>query len=452
MSDFLDNLAARNLNLANTAQPRLASRFEPAPSIGAPALVFPHEGALDDSAIEIEERNDGLETGDWSPISEATGARREQKPASQPSTRRSPKTEPKQELPGAVAHETEIEPRSHREGHEISPRHDRVPANQVPAATSRRHFDKPEPFTESSFEKSTQLTSSAIMEPRSEASLIVEEKIIVEGYEMSPRHDRAPTSQASVAARRRHFDKPEPFTESGFEESTRRTSTAITEPQSEASLIVKEKIIVEGDEISPRHDRDHTRQAPVAARRDHFDKPGPFTESGFEKPAQLTSSAITELRSEDSSIVEEKIIMERSFSDSPFIARREDRGGDGGRRREGRGGDRGRMAGPLQSAVEPATRRTGVESESETATAKPAPEVSKKIVAEPRVSLYVEPRRADLTAQPPSAPEAPVINVTIGRVEVRANVTSAPSPKPRPAPKTMSLDEYLRQRANGGNR
>jgi hypothetical protein len=197
----------------------------------------------------------------------------------------------------------------------------------------------------------------------------------------------------------------------------------------------------EAHEISPPHDRGLMRQVPVATRRSHFDKPEPFIESGFEEAPRRTSGAIREPRSEASSIIEGKIIAAPAFTDSPFIARREDREGDGDR-----------MVGPLHSAVEPATRQAGAKSEPETAPAKPAPEVPKKIVAEPRVSLYVEPRRADLTAQPPSAPEAPVINVTIGRVEVRANVRSAPSPKPRPTPKTMSLDEYLRQRANGGNR
>ena len=49
-------------------------------------------------------------------------------------------------------------------------------------------------------------------------------------------------------------------------------------------------------------------------------------------------------------------------------------------------------------------------------------------------------------------PETPVINVTIGRVEIRAAVSSAP-PKQSPAkPQTLSLDEYLRKRRNGGER
>lgn len=58
--------------------------------------------------------------------------------------------------------------------------------------------------------------------------------------------------------------------------------------------------------------------------------------------------------------------------------------------------------------------------------------------------------------QPPQAkpgPVAPVIRVTIGRIEVRAVAAPTPSPAPRPAhrgPK-LSLDEYLRARNGHGS-
>jgi hypothetical protein len=53
-----------------------------------------------------------------------------------------------------------------------------------------------------------------------------------------------------------------------------------------------------------------------------------------------------------------------------------------------------------------------------------------------------------LSVQAP--PPAPTIHVTIGRVEVRATTPAVPASKPRPAPRTMSLDDYLRQRSRGG--
>jgi hypothetical protein len=71
---------------------------------------------------------------------------------------------------------------------------------------------------------------------------------------------------------------------------------------------------------------------------------------------------------------------------------------------------------------------------------------------EPRVTRYAE---AEDEAESRHAPNvAPTINVTIGRLEVRA-VAPAPVAVARrqsaPTPPT-SLDHYLRQRAGGGDR
>ncbi len=63
----------------------------------------------------------------------------------------------------------------------------------------------------------------------------------------------------------------------------------------------------------------------------------------------------------------------------------------------------------------------------------------------------VNQHEAALTMQEPSTP-APTIQVTIGRIEVRA--TPPPTPRPqaaRSAPSVMSLDDYLNQRAKGGH-
>jgi hypothetical protein len=59
-------------------------------------------------------------------------------------------------------------------------------------------------------------------------------------------------------------------------------------------------------------------------------------------------------------------------------------------------------------------------------------------------------------AREQSTEEAHTIQVTIGRIEVRAlAATEAPSKnsrRERKAPSLMSLDDYLRQRARGGQR
>ena len=59
--------------------------------------------------------------------------------------------------------------------------------------------------------------------------------------------------------------------------------------------------------------------------------------------------------------------------------------------------------------------------------------------------------RSLIPQQPKSSPVKPSINVTIGRIEVRATLPPASAKTQRPAPPILSLDEYLHQRA-GGNR
>jgi hypothetical protein len=53
---------------------------------------------------------------------------------------------------------------------------------------------------------------------------------------------------------------------------------------------------------------------------------------------------------------------------------------------------------------------------------------------------------------PETKPPEAVINVTIGRVEVRAVAPPIRERPRRKAPATMTLEDYLRQRANGGRR
>ncbi len=48
------------------------------------------------------------------------------------------------------------------------------------------------------------------------------------------------------------------------------------------------------------------------------------------------------------------------------------------------------------------------------------------------------------------AEAAPTIQVSIGRIEVRAVPPPPPSAKPRAGPAPMTLEEYLRQRNGGG--
>jgi hypothetical protein len=77
------------------------------------------------------------------------------------------------------------------------------------------------------------------------------------------------------------------------------------------------------------------------------------------------------------------------------------------------------------------------------------------VAAEPALVRNGSPRQtaavvpAIATVAPPLVPRAePVVNITIGRIEIRAT-TPAPASSPRPAPatpRTLTLDDYLAQR------
>lgn len=74
------------------------------------------------------------------------------------------------------------------------------------------------------------------------------------------------------------------------------------------------------------------------------------------------------------------------------------------------------------------------------------------IIVQPEVTPYA--RKAETAAaEPVKLDAAPTVQVTIGRVEVRAMLTpAAPSRRERPTPAVMGLDEYLRRRAGPGSR
>jgi len=75
------------------------------------------------------------------------------------------------------------------------------------------------------------------------------------------------------------------------------------------------------------------------------------------------------------------------------------------------------------------------------------------IAVQPQITTYAESsqQRQNVSAEPPEA--APTIHVTIGRLEVRATPPpSSPKNEKRSRAPVMSLDEYLRQRAQGNGR
>lgn len=76
------------------------------------------------------------------------------------------------------------------------------------------------------------------------------------------------------------------------------------------------------------------------------------------------------------------------------------------------------------------------------------------VVARPQVTHAprAEPAAPQATKEALAPEVAPTIQVTIGRVEVRATPPAPALKRPRAKPPAMSLDEYLRQRNQGGQR
>jgi hypothetical protein len=86
--------------------------------------------------------------------------------------------------------------------------------------------------------------------------------------------------------------------------------------------------------------------------------------------------------------------------------------------------------------------------------ARPAvtPESAANVIAQPLVTRSMEAKVSAEAASNEAVEAAPVINITIGRVEVRAaHAPAAPRQQSGAAPR-LSLDDYLRRRAGGGGR
>jgi hypothetical protein len=84
----------------------------------------------------------------------------------------------------------------------------------------------------------------------------------------------------------------------------------------------------------------------------------------------------------------------------------------------------------------------------------PTPRLPTSVVVRPQIAAIAS---AELARSAPFAPGStaesmPTIQVTIGRVEVRATPLPPAPQKPRSGPPVMTLDEYLRQRTQGGQR
>jgi hypothetical protein len=105
------------------------------------------------------------------------------------------------------------------------------------------------------------------------------------------------------------------------------------------------------------------------------------------------------------------------------------------------------MGPPLSEVERPVAYRPQTTSPAQVPFAEPQPA--------PRLPRHAEPMRSQALQRPelPQAfrPAPPTVHVSIGRIEVRAEITSpAPAPRvQRPRPSTLSLDQFLKQAGKG---
>ena len=125
-----------------------------------------------------------------------------------------------------------------------------------------------------------------------------------------------------------------------------------------------------------------------------------------------------------------------------------------------------------RKTAQPSAERTEVRSQHLAAATDPPPQAMEKGVHKPqatprtsapfaepqpapRLTAHAEPVRSPASHRPELAqslrPAPPTVHVSIGRIEVRAEITSpAPrAPAQRPRPSTLSLDQFLKQAGSG---
>lgn len=419
MSDYLSNLVARQLGLAEAVRPRLAGRFEPPVGVRVPgaADAAATEGKPEsyESAVEVERQPRAARGGAEreSTPREETARFASEEPArfASPARRSSPSAEPVIDSPRTEASYTH--PATHHAPPESTPPQTQprvtTPANVSPVANDERPAVRAE--AESSqppVVKAVERRSPSADEDESGTTprrrLVAPEPAAAEP---SPKRD-----SATRDARQGTLEKSRPSSADPLTPTVK--SSAASRPHDEAAA-------------SRTHD-DRRAHAPPqrAAPRAAEAEPSVYLGEANAVPqrAALQAGEAEPPRRAATPPHEKSAASERAPSYvEPLVA-----------------------AEALGRAAEPAPAR----GDGEFAPARGDGRAS-VLTVEPLVSRHVPPRRDEYGAPRPTAEAAPTINVTIGRVEVRA--TQAPPAATRrrgDAPQRVSLDEYLRQRAGGG--
>jgi hypothetical protein len=412
MSDFLRSLVARQLGGAETVRPRLAGRFEPPPDAFAPE-AFPRAEGWGGPDAETLELSVEVETRPARPRDDATTrvvheATRESAPRPEPSDAPAPFVEaPREESRPPLS-------RERRPAQVSEPAPDATPAARLDERREEQATPAPPARAETRAAARAGEEGVAPVRPKSIVPAPAEEAArradeVARRADEAAREARAQTVpgveeaapfKPAVQARVR-----EPEEDEGPREQAVRTAD---ESRPFAPLVIRARARGERRETSAPEQREPSRQMSDDAER----PAARATTAQTSPPAPLEDARAT--RAPEASATLKRI--EPAHMHEPAHTHEPARAAEG----------------EAESPAPRSTRRVGQE---QAAFAQPASRRGAR-------------QAAAREAARPRAEAAPTINVTIGRVEVRA--TQAPTPAPRRAEASaprLSLDDYLRRRS-----
>lgn len=389
MSDFLSNLAARSLGVAEVVRPRVASLFEPA------GVAASWAGILDLPSVH---KDVALNARPSAPLEFTHFFEPPSAPSSQPD------------------------------------RHEGGQIHAIAPATS----DRAGRSTEGSWSAALQADSLTVergIEARSPESTVAPATRALDPSRVSPpammRTGEAgavrPSGQSSLATRPARV----PDWADGDESSSRAAT-------SESWRRVNERLGASGD-LRPA-DESHRQAVSLATERD-----------AEPRSPEATAAPVARFRDSVARPFETGALRQSVPDASTTRPARVRDVGDGGeaflstvRRDDARPANEA-LRGFLDSRSPDPSRGKPI-APPEPGTARPV-----RIVVEPRVALDAE--QGGPGRPRPAVRAEPTIQVTIGRVEVRATHPAPPViPRDRRTPTAMSLEEYLRRRADGSAR
>jgi len=406
MNDFLGSLIARNLTQAETLLPRPASWFEPsAPDLSsaAPARPEPVAGQEDPGAERELPWLESVDTILAPPL-----------PAP-----RQPRTGPNQFMaPPPVAPAEGVA--TTVETLPVTPLE--PPRQPRPAPSSRR--PRPRPAAETP--ATDTLRGQAASQPHEATAPPIRPDQAPEAMQAAPT-PMAPVTPSPVAARRAAPQQPKPVSQLP---QPAEIAPATSSPPPHESVVAPtassppshKSVVALVPQPAPRQPRTSVLEvAPRPAEMPHAERPAAASPASKRVPPAPPAQRLAPV--------------ENTEDHEPRAAARPS------------AEEEVRRASPVAAATVLAPLTPGGKA--------PATAVEPVVRVVQPASLRPAPGtlRAEQGAGPAAPEPPPTIQITIGRIEVKATPPATPTSPKRPnMPPVMTLDDYLRERANGGRR